>query len=363
MSTSFTSPNLKLPYIAPAQAQKHVTVNEALRKLDAVVQLSVLDKDLATPPPSPAQGDRYIIAANATGDWLGADLTIAAYQDGAWAHITPQTGWAAYVQDESTNYQFDGAAWVAITFGTLNNGDDVVFGTLGIGGATANATNILSFNGAAALFNNAGNGIQLKLNKNLTSDTASFLFQTGFSGRAEIGLAGDDDFHFKVSPDGASWANALVIDNSTGGITMAEGLNLQSRLHVTTPAGITTSIRIQRAATGIWDQGISSTNQFFIRDVFSSGNPIPFLIDQEAPSNTFIIKNTGYVGLGTPLPTTKLDVDGPIRCKSYTVAALPSASANGAGSMIYVTDETGGAVLAFSDGTNWLRVTDRAVVS
>lgn len=51
----------------------------------------------------------------------------------------------------------------------------------------------------------------------------------------------------------------------------------------------------------------------------------------------------------------------PIRAASYAKAALPSAAL--VGQMIYVTDDVGGAVLAFSDGTNWLRVTDRAVVS
>ena len=45
----------------------------------------------------------------------------------------------------------------------------------------------------------------------------------------------------------------------------------------------------------------------------------------------------------------------------YAVAGLPSAA--NSGQIIYVTDETGGAVLAFSDGTNWRRVTDRAIVS
>jgi len=45
----------------------------------------------------------------------------------------------------------------------------------------------------------------------------------------------------------------------------------------------------------------------------------------------------------------------------YAVAGLPSAARSG--QIIYVTNETGGAVLAFSDGTNWRRVTDRAIVS
>ena len=45
---------------------------------------------------------------------------------------------------------------------------------------------------------------------------------------------------------------------------------------------------------------------------------------------------------------------------SYTVASLPTGTTGG---MIFVSDETGGAVPAFYDGTNWLRMTDRAVVS
>lgn len=68
------------------------------------------------------------------------------------------------------------------------------------------------------------------------------------------------------------------------------------------------------------------------------------------------------VGAGITAPATALDVDGPIRCKSYTVATVPSASGL-AGALIFVTDETGGAVTAFSDGTNWLRCNDRAIIS
>ena len=52
------TPNLGLPYIMAAQSQKHVTHNEAIRALDAVVQLSVLDRDLSAPPGSPVEGGR-----------------------------------------------------------------------------------------------------------------------------------------------------------------------------------------------------------------------------------------------------------------------------------------------------------------
>jgi hypothetical protein len=51
-----------------------------------------------------------------------------------------------------------------------------------------------------------------------------------------------------------------------------------------------------------------------------------------------------------------------VQLESYTVATLPSAADN-ARVMVYVSNETGGATMAFSDGTNWRRVQDRAIVS
>ncbi len=51
----------------------------------------------------------------------------------------------------------------------------------------------------------------------------------------------------------------------------------------------------------------------------------------------------------------------PLKLRRYTVANLPSAAVPG--QQIYVSDESGGAVPAFSDGMNWRRYTDRAVVS
>ena len=47
---------------------------------------------------------------------------------------------------------------------------------------------------------------------------------------------------------------------------------------------------------------------------------------------------------------------------TYTVATMPAAATYPRG-IIYVSNEAGGAVIAFSDATNWRRVTDRAIVS
>lgn len=52
----------------------------------------------------------------------------------------------------------------------------------------------------------------------------------------------------------------------------------------------------------------------------------------------------------------------PWQLPSYTVAEVPEASLY-RGHVIYISNESGGAVIAFSDGSNWRRVTDRAVIS
>jgi Protein of unknown function (DUF2793) len=216
---SFTSQNLNLPYIAPAQAQKHVTHNEALRALDAIVQLSLVSKFQTTPPVTPIEGSRYFVAAPATNEWAGQDGLLAAYQDGAWGFYTPQIGWQAWVEDESVLQIWDGAAWQAPS--PAPNHQNMQY--VGIN-TTADTTNRLSVSSPSTLLNHAGNGHQLKLNKNLNADTASVLYQSGFSGRAEIGLTGDDDFHFKVSPDGSAWNEGLTLDKSTGVARFPSGI-------------------------------------------------------------------------------------------------------------------------------------------
>lgn len=153
------TPNLKLPYILAAQAQKHVTHNEAIRALDAIVQTAVLDSDLTVPPASPTDGDRYIVAPGATAAWLGKDGQIAAFQDGAWSFYAPREGWIAWVADEDRLYAWDGAAWIVAGGGGVNPTPLV-----GVN-ATADTTNRLAVSSPASLFNHEGAGHQLKVNR------------------------------------------------------------------------------------------------------------------------------------------------------------------------------------------------------
>jgi hypothetical protein len=245
------TPNLALPYILAAQAQKHVTHNEAIRALDCLVQLSVVSRSLTSPPETPDEGSRYIVASGATGDWATQDAKIAAYQDGAWAFYTPKKGWLAWVASENVLVVYEGSGWATLPSGGGGEGGVTDHGmltgladddhlqyhtdargdarytpvdpaTLGIN-ATADTTNRLALKSPASLFDNEGNGHQVKVNKNAAADTASVLYQTNYSGRAEMGLAGDDDFHFKVSPDGSTWHDAILIDKDTGKVSCPKG--------------------------------------------------------------------------------------------------------------------------------------------
>ncbi len=210
------SPNLALPFIAQAQAQKHVTHNEALTTLDAVVQIGVLDRDLGEAPASPLEGARYIVGPDATGIWGGRTGQVASYQDGGWLYHVPRGGWLAWIGDEERLVVWHDSAWIDAT--GLSAG---VNATPFVGiNAAADTTNRLTVASAATLFDHdTSGGHQHKINKATAGDTASVLFQTAYGGRAEIGTSGDDDLHVKVSADGVAWHEAIVVDRSTGEVS------------------------------------------------------------------------------------------------------------------------------------------------
>ncbi|MBP8265133.1 MAG: DUF2793 domain-containing protein [Zoogloea sp.] len=363
---SDTSTHLGLPYLLAAQAQKHVTHNEALRLLDAMVQLSVLDRTRTTPPASPTDGDRHLVASGATGLWAGWDLNVAFWVDGVWMRLVPRQGWLVWIAAEQAFAVWNGSAWdpvgvpqdvsdaifslvndadptkkalfslSGITTGTTRTftlpntsselailagtqtftGNKTFSGTLtaagtvtvsatsasigtatttatygmgtgatttgvtktvnlgtggasgsttvvnigsttagaagttvvntptvtfanavtqvgmpqanltaqllGLGGATADSYNRVSVNTPALLFNNAGAGIEATVNKAAAGNDAAFAFKTGFSARALIGLLGNDDFGFKVSPDGSAFFDAIKVDRTNGQVELPQ---------------------------------------------------------------------------------------------------------------------------------------------
>ncbi|UUV44796.1 hypothetical protein RCRUDOLPH_29 [Rhodobacter phage RcRudolph] len=424
--------NLVMPLMSAAQSQKHLTHNDAIVKLDVLVQLAVISTSLTAPPGSPADGDRYIVGSAPTGAWTGKDLNVAYYSNGVWQFAVPRPGWQAYDIANNDLLVWNGTAWIdlavaggyasttsattftdnlltlqdnadntkkaqfelsgittattrvytlpnvagalaslgnlaqtftgAMTFsgtfvvsaatsslgtstaastinvgtgatlastaktvnigtggvststttvnigsttagalGTLNiNSPTVTFGTtntqinlagstilagsatdarllyLGLGGATADATNRLSLNTPAVLFNNAGAGINATVNKAAAGNDASFTFQTAFSTRALFGLLADDHFTIKVSPNGSSFFTGVNIRNADGHVGLAgatadanNGLIVNGNILFNTDnaASQMTAVNKQAAAN---DAGFTFQTNFSTRAIFGT---------------------------------------------------------------------------------------------
>jgi hypothetical protein len=146
---------------------------------------------------------------------------LAAWLGGAWVFIEPRPGWRAVGLGDGSLRLWSGTDW-------LRPGLDNLDG-LGIGTAH-DATNRLAVSSPATLLTHAGSDHRLLLNKAAVIDTASLLFQSGWSGRAEMGLAGDDDFAVKVSADGSTWTEALRVTAATGAVNILNGAQIDGTL-------------------------------------------------------------------------------------------------------------------------------------
>jgi len=232
--------NLGMPFIDGSQAQKHVTHNDALRILDAAVQIGVLTTTLTAPPSTPSAGDRHVVGASATGAWAGQAKNIATWEDGTWRFMTPKIGWFLWSAGDDGIFVYNGTSWRSLRDLTtaLDNAAHIGVNT------TASSPNLLTVRSNAALFNaiavaSGGTGdARVQISKESSAKTASVVFSDAFSGRAEFGLVGSDAFKLKVSNDGSTFVEALSVDQSSGNTTLPRGIALCG---VISPAQITSN--------------------------------------------------------------------------------------------------------------------------
>lgn len=401
---------LALPMLAAAQAQKHVTLNEALAALDALVHLSVSDRDRAAPPAAPAEGDRHLVAPGASGAWAGRRGTVAVFDGGSWRFHAPRAGWILHVEAEKRLLVHDGTAFAPLPG---------AFGTLGVN-AAPDAFNRVAIAAANVLLTDEGAGLRFKVNKTGAGDTASYLFQTGWSGRAEFGLVGGDDFKLKVSPDGAAWTEALSVDRASGA-TRLKSLTLEGKLAVSeggtgasTAAGARAALGLAAVAssgsagdlgagtlpdarlperlgvtaayvvdwndagTNGWLMGAGRPNapfpgMWFIGEVMNHGAigwctqiVHAFATNTDANTDTYRRQQrNGTWGPWVRVWQTEPELDarymrrdgglpatGALRLASYTVATLPAAAVHVNG-LVAVSDGAGARRVAVSDGVVW----------
>ena len=226
-----------------------------------------------------------------------------------------------------------------------------VFQTIQVDGAattTANsATDTLTIQG--------GTDITTSINGDVIT-----IAYTG-SGGGGGGSVNDAFKTIAISPSGGS----VIADASEDSLTLENGNNISMSAN----AG-TDTITINATASG-------TNEQVQFNNAGNFGGDADFTYN--STSNTLTIKNliaesvnppstlTGTYTISSPTtitldPTSEIINDAPMKLKGYTVAQLGSLTSS-AGAMVYCTDETGGSIPAFYDGTNWRRVSDRAIVS
>lgn len=102
---------LGLPLVQAAQAQKHVTVNEALSRLDGLVMLNLQSASVAVPPTVVVDGLAYAVPVGAVNAWSGQAGKLAMGRNGGWDFLLPKRGWRALILDEGCLALHDGNAW------------------------------------------------------------------------------------------------------------------------------------------------------------------------------------------------------------------------------------------------------------
>jgi hypothetical protein len=217
---SQSSARLDLPYLQAGQMQKHVTLNEALTRLDALVQCAVVSRSVSHQPETPDDGALYILPEDATGAaWsIMAPGVLARFEAHGWTVLEPPPGLRVFVLDEQRLVALGEDGWADVG-GSPVRLDDLE--GLGVGTASdeinAFAAKLNSALWTARTEGEGGTGdLRYVMNKADGANVLSLLFQSGWSARAELGLIGDDDVVLKVSPDGDVWREAVRVDRHTG---------------------------------------------------------------------------------------------------------------------------------------------------
>ena len=227
MSASST-PRLGLPFLAAGQAQKHVTHNDALMALDDIAHLTA--KTIASTLPEGAGAGERVLLLNAIGGGAAGD--IAEKEEGGWRFISPRPGWIAFVEQDGALKVWSEGAWQPVKVQLADS--------LGINMPASLAAR-LAVRSSTALFHAAAEesgDCRIAVSRIATPNTASVVFQTGFSGQAEFGLTGSQAFELKLSENGTDWTSSLAATPLQLDLRTAD----RTRLHFTSEGHLITSL-------------------------------------------------------------------------------------------------------------------------
>jgi len=297
----------------------------------------------------------------------------------------------------------DAANSITVTNSSPNI-DQNIFNTVRVAGqtdvTTASVNGVLTFvagTNTTLTTDNTGKSVTINslgatqdLINTVTADTGTFTpdeatdtFNVNGGTGITTSIVGDVLTITNSSPnaDQNAFTNVAVAGQSTvTAETTTDTLNLVAGTNVTitTDAG-TDSITINASGGGAGTPGGADTQVQFNNSgafggdsafTYNSGTDTLTVTNIEASSiappsslvGTYSITSPTTITLNAASGAGEVKSDVPFRLVSKTVSQLNTFVAS-AGSMVYCTDETGGAIPAFYDGSNWRRVSDRSIVS
>ncbi|SEN41006.1 Protein of unknown function [Paracoccus alcaliphilus] len=190
---------LGMPLLLPAQAQKHVTVNEALMRLDGQVNLVLQSVSTTTPPETVIDGACWAVPSGAQGDWSGRGGQIAIGVNGGWVFQPPAAGMRAFIADRGVGAIHDGTVWVVGAFSLGIQGSGLIAGMaeaeVAVSAGASFDTGVLIPGGAMVL------GAVAKVTEALTGDLQTW--QLGTSGA-------ENRFGQGLGKGQGSWARGML---------------------------------------------------------------------------------------------------------------------------------------------------------
>lgn len=126
---SDVTPRLQLPFLSVGQAQKEVTHNEALARLDMLIQ-PVIEGVRNDPPQAPAIGQCWLVEAIAQGPWAGMEDHIAQWTAGGWRFVPAADGYTIWHRATGERMTRESGSWTtAMTASSLRIGGKKVVGS------------------------------------------------------------------------------------------------------------------------------------------------------------------------------------------------------------------------------------------
>jgi hypothetical protein len=109
--TDVATARFALPLLATGQAGKELTHNEALARLDMLVQPAVVAMGVNIPPTAPVAGQCWIVGDAPSGAWAGQGKALAGWTDGGWRFTTPVEGFSAWSISSAKPISYHNGLW------------------------------------------------------------------------------------------------------------------------------------------------------------------------------------------------------------------------------------------------------------